>query len=127
MPTTALLTPVDVEEFGRELDRIREEVIASLGDKDARYTRGVIATHRKLELAGRALLFASWLPPAWVAGTTALATAKILENAENRPTSPRPARTIRAPLHLRLIGPPGRLGLQTHPSAGIPRTATAPA
>jgi fatty acid desaturase len=80
--TTAVLSRGDVEEFGRELDGIREEVIASLGEEDARYIRGVIATQRKLELAGRALLFASWLPPAWVAGTAALAAAKILENME---------------------------------------------
>ncbi len=82
MSTAALVSPADVEEFGRELDRIRDEVIASLGDKDAQYIRGVIATQRKLELSGRVLLFASWLPPAWVAGTAALAAAKILENME---------------------------------------------
>ncbi|MEV5704743.1 acyl-CoA desaturase [Actinoallomurus sp. NPDC052274] len=82
MSTTALVSPTDVEEFGRELDSIRDEVIASLGDRDARYIRGVIATQRKLELGGRVLLFASWLPPAWAAGTAALATAKILENME---------------------------------------------
>jgi linoleoyl-CoA desaturase len=81
MPTTAL-SRADVEEFGRELDRIRDEVIASLGDNDAKYIRGVIAAQRKLEIGGRALLFASWLPPAWVAGTAALAAAKILENME---------------------------------------------
>ncbi|MFL6052524.1 MAG: fatty acid desaturase family protein [Actinoallomurus sp.] len=80
--TTAILSPTDVEEFGRQLDSIRDEVIASIGHKDAQYIRGVIATQRKLELSGRVLLFASWLPPAWVAGTAALATAKILENME---------------------------------------------
>jgi fatty acid desaturase len=77
MPTT-----VDVEAFGRAMDRIRDEVLATLGEDDARYIRGVIALQRKLELTGRALLFASWLPPAWAAGTAALATAKILENME---------------------------------------------
>jgi linoleoyl-CoA desaturase len=82
MSTTAVLTPADVEEFGRELDKIRNEVIGSLGKQDAKYIRGVIAMQRRLELGGRALLFASWLPPAWVAGTAALATAKILENME---------------------------------------------
>jgi linoleoyl-CoA desaturase len=46
MSTTALLSPVDVEEFGRELDSIRDEVMASLGEEDARYIRGVIATQR---------------------------------------------------------------------------------
>jgi linoleoyl-CoA desaturase len=82
MPETALPKPADVEEFGRELDKIRDEVTGSLGEKDANYIRGVIAAQRRLELAGRALLLASWLPPAWAAGTTALATAKILENME---------------------------------------------
>jgi NADPH-dependent stearoyl-CoA 9-desaturase len=82
MTSTAFLTPAEIEEFGRELDQIRDEVIASLGEKDAAYIRGVIAAQRKLELGGRVLLFASWLPPAWVAGTAALATAKILENME---------------------------------------------
>ncbi|GAA0975088.1 acyl-CoA desaturase [Acrocarpospora macrocephala] len=82
MPATSHLTRADVEEFGRELDKIREEVLASLGEQDARYIRGIISTQRKLELGGRVLLFASWLPPAWAAGTAALATAKILENME---------------------------------------------
>ncbi|GLX08208.1 acyl-CoA desaturase [Microbispora sp. NBRC 16548] len=73
---------VDAERFGRELDKIRDEVLASLGERDAAYIRGLIAVQRKLELGGRALLFASWLPPAWIAGTAALAVAKILENME---------------------------------------------
>jgi linoleoyl-CoA desaturase len=76
------ISTVDVEEFGRELDKIREEVIASRGEDDARYIRRVIAVQRALEVGGRALLFASVLPPAWLAGTAALATAKILENME---------------------------------------------
>ncbi|TKK89509.1 acyl-CoA desaturase [Herbidospora galbida] len=82
MTSTAHLAPGDIEEFGRELDKIREEVLADLGDRDARYIRDVIAVQRKLELGGRVLLLASWLPPAWIAGTAALATAKILENME---------------------------------------------
>ncbi|MEZ0074187.1 fatty acid desaturase [Planotetraspora sp. GP83] len=82
MPGASRLTPAEVEEFGRELDKIRDEVLASLGERDARYIRGLVVTQRKLELAGRALLCASWLPPAWIAGTAALATAKILENME---------------------------------------------
>jgi hypothetical protein len=82
MPTTTSLTPADVEAFGRELDKIRDQVIASLGEKDAAYIRGLIAAQRKLEIGGRVLLFAPWLPPAWAAGTAALATAKTLENME---------------------------------------------
>ncbi|GAA1003696.1 fatty acid desaturase [Acrocarpospora pleiomorpha] len=82
MTDTAHLTPADIEELGRELDKIRQEVLADLGERDARYIRAVIAAQRTLELGGRALLLAAWLPPAWAAGTAALATAKILENME---------------------------------------------
>ena len=57
-------------------------MIASRGEDDARYIRRVIAIQRELEVGGRALLFASILPPAWLAGTAMLATAKILENME---------------------------------------------
>ena len=80
--TTAHLTEADIDEFGRELDRIRDEVIAARGEADARYIRRVIAVQRGMEAGGRALLFVSILPPAWLAGTAALATAKILENME---------------------------------------------
>jgi linoleoyl-CoA desaturase len=80
--TTEQLTEAEIEQLGRELDRIREEVIASRGEADARYIRRVIAVQRGLEAGGRALLFVSALPPAWLAGTVALATAKILENME---------------------------------------------
>jgi len=82
MTTTEYLTEADVEKLGLELDRIREEVIASRGEDDARYIHRVIAAQRSLELSGRVLLFASIVPPAWLAGTAALATAKILENME---------------------------------------------
>src|SRR5690606_35863503 len=60
MPAVPELTPEELEEFGRELDRIRTEVMTSLGEEDARYIRGLVATRRGLEVAGRALLFASW-------------------------------------------------------------------
>jgi linoleoyl-CoA desaturase len=76
------VTTPDIEEFGCELDRIREEIVASLGEGDARYIRRVIATQRHLEVGGRAAMFASLLPPAWFAGTTMLAISKILENME---------------------------------------------
>ncbi|WP_250282769.1 fatty acid desaturase family protein, partial [Frankia sp. CiP1_Cm_nod2] len=82
MAGTTQLTAVDVEEFGRALDRLREEILASLGEGDARYIRRVITVQRSLEAGGRAVMFASLLPPAWLAGTAMLATAKILENME---------------------------------------------
>ncbi|GAB3837542.1 fatty acid desaturase family protein [Dactylosporangium cerinum] len=82
MPLPEHLTEVDFKEIGRELDQIRDEVTAGLGDHDARYIRRVIAVQRGLEVGGRTLLTVSILPPAWLAGTAALAVAKILENME---------------------------------------------
>jgi fatty acid desaturase len=79
---TVTMTPEQAENFGRELDAIRERVIADLGDRDATYIRRVIKAQRALEVGGRALLFAGLLPPAWLAGTAMLAASKILDNME---------------------------------------------
>jgi linoleoyl-CoA desaturase len=80
--SAAHLTDADLERFGAELDAIRASVIDDLGESDARYIRRVIAVQRGLEVSGRGLLLVSLFPPAWVAGTGALAVAKILENME---------------------------------------------
>ncbi|SFT99315.1 linoleoyl-CoA desaturase [Geodermatophilus amargosae] len=76
------LTPEDIELIGKELDEIRQGVIDSRGESDARYIRKVIDVHRKIELGSRAVLLASGFPPAWIAGTVGLSIAKILENME---------------------------------------------
>ncbi|MDQ2637388.1 MAG: fatty acid desaturase [Actinomycetota bacterium] len=76
------LTAEQTEAFGRELDAIRERVIADLGERDADYIRGVIKAQRTLEVTGRALLFGGILPPLWLAGTTMLSLSKILDNME---------------------------------------------
>ncbi len=76
------LTAEDIEEIGRRLDEIRNEVIESRGAADAAYIRKVIDVQRKLELGSRAVLLGSLFPPAWVAGTAGLAVAKVLENME---------------------------------------------
>ena len=70
------------EAFGREMDRLRDEVLADLGERDAAYIRRVIAVQRGLEIGGRLALMAGVLPPAWIMGTAMLATSKILENME---------------------------------------------
>jgi fatty acid desaturase len=70
------------DEFGREMDRLREEVLGDLGQRDADYIRRVIAVQRRLEVGGRLALMAGVLPPAWILGTAMLATSKILENME---------------------------------------------
>jgi fatty acid desaturase len=78
----AHLTDEQVDALGEELDAIRAEVVASLGEKDAQYIHTVIAVQRALEVAGRGSLLFSLFPPAWIAGTAALTVAKILDNME---------------------------------------------
>jgi NADPH-dependent stearoyl-CoA 9-desaturase len=78
----AHLTDDDIAELGRELDAIREEVLAARGESDSAYIRKVIDVQRALEMGGRGVLLFSLFPPAWIAGTTALSIAKILENME---------------------------------------------
>jgi len=78
----AHLSEQDVEAIGVELDAIREQVLASRGADDAAYIRKVVKIHRYLESGGRITLLASILPPAWLAGTAMLSTAKVLENME---------------------------------------------
>jgi NADPH-dependent stearoyl-CoA 9-desaturase len=76
------LTEADVAQLGKELDAIREQVLASRGERDARYIRTVITRQRQLEMGSRAVLLLSLFPPAWVVGTAGLSVAKILENME---------------------------------------------
>ncbi len=78
-PTYHGLTEDQLEEFGKELDAIRNRVIADLGDADRDYLMKVIKAQRKLEITGRALFY---LPPAWPLAVAALGAAKILDNME---------------------------------------------
>ncbi|TSD97332.1 fatty acid desaturase [Skermania sp. ID1734] len=78
----AHLTEADVEALGIEFDAIRRDIEAARGERDARYIRNTIRLQRGLEIAGRATLFASFLPPAWLAGATLLGLSKIIENME---------------------------------------------
>jgi fatty acid desaturase len=79
---TVTLTPEQAEAFGRELDALKERVIADLGERDATYIRRVIKAQRALELSGRALLFGGIFPPFWLAGTAMLGLSKIIDNME---------------------------------------------
>lgn len=84
-----ILSHAAIEDFGRELDAIADEIKADLGESDARYIRRLIKIQRGLALGGRLLIFASLAATAWPLffaviglGTLALATSKILENME---------------------------------------------
>ena len=76
------LTPEQIEELGREFEKLHERVKDDLGERDAKYIRSVIAMQRRLALIGRLELIASrWRIP-WVVGASTLGVAKILENME---------------------------------------------
>jgi len=91
------LTDAEIDEFGRELDAIRDEVMDSRGARDRAYILKLIRVQRGLALGGRFVMYASlFLVPAWGhalagwgaclavlgLGTVMLGLAKILENME---------------------------------------------
>ena len=73
------LTAAQLEEFGNEMDAIRQRVLGQLGEEDATYIRNVVKRQRQFEVAGRALMY---LPPAWPLAVAALSVSKILDNME---------------------------------------------
>lgn len=73
------LSAEQFDEIGREMDAIRNEVLASRGDRDARYIRGLVKRQRQLEVAGRVMMM---LPPTWPLAVVALSASKILDNME---------------------------------------------
>ena len=86
------LGAAELERFGAELDALRARILASLGQRDARYIRRVVKAVRYTGLAGRGLLFLGALAlafdtpvlmwGAWIGGVLLLALSKILENME---------------------------------------------
>ena len=76
------LTDDEVEEIGRTLDALREQVLASRGARDAAYIRRMIAVQRCLEVGGRVVLLGSRSRTAWWLGTASLALSKVLDNME---------------------------------------------
>ncbi len=82
MNTSRTLNRDEVAALQAELDQVRAEVVADLGDKDARYIRRVIRVQRYSALAGRIALFFGFNPITWPLGVFMLSVAKILENME---------------------------------------------
>ncbi|MFM8412731.1 MAG: fatty acid desaturase family protein, partial [Alphaproteobacteria bacterium] len=78
----ARLTREQVDDLGRELDALREEVLADLGPADAAYIRRVVRVARASAVVGRTLLMFGVDPVSFVVGTAALSLAKVLDNME---------------------------------------------
>jgi len=81
------LSADEVEQLGRELDAIRQEVEESRNAEDAAYINRIIRVQRGLAAGGRVAMLASSYSrragkPALVAGAAMLGIAKILENME---------------------------------------------
>ena len=91
------LNDAELEEFGREMDAIREDTLDALGDKDRKYILRVIKLHRSMDFVSRMIIFAGlFFHPLWQhawagqttmlslfgIGTLMLGLAKILENME---------------------------------------------
>ena len=76
------LTDAEADAFGRELDALRREVVADLGQRDVDHIRAVMRTAFRCEAAGRLLLHFGLDPLSFAAGTAALGAAKILDNME---------------------------------------------
>jgi linoleoyl-CoA desaturase len=76
------LTQDDLDAIARELDAIRDEVRADLGERDAAYIRRVIAVQRALEVSARLLPIVSRSRKATVASAALLTVAKVLDNME---------------------------------------------
>src|SRR3954465_6732213 len=79
---TVTMTPEQTEAFGRELDALKERVIADLGERDATYIRRIIKAQRALEVGGGAVRFGRIFPPFWLAGTAMLGLSKVIDNME---------------------------------------------
>jgi len=77
-----MLTYEQLDEFGHELDGIRQRVLDDLGQADANYIRRVIRVQQTAEVLGRIGIFFPFFLPVFFAGIFFLGLSKILENME---------------------------------------------
>jgi linoleoyl-CoA desaturase len=76
------LTAAEADAFGRELDALRLETLADLGQRDVDHIRRIIRIVRYTDLGGRVLLLVGVDPLTFALGVLTLGTSKILENME---------------------------------------------
>ncbi len=76
------LNEQQLDNLAQDLDAIREEVLADLGERDARYIRRIVRLHRTLEVGGRVMMPFGFIPPVFAAAVASLGISKILENME---------------------------------------------
>ncbi|WP_166263924.1 fatty acid desaturase family protein [Marinobacter caseinilyticus] len=76
------LTHEQLNSLEQDLNAIRDEVRADLGDRDARYIRRIIRLHRTLAVGGRLMMPLGFIPPVFTAAVASLGLSKIIENME---------------------------------------------
>ena len=76
------LSPAELEQFGAEIEAIRQKHLADVGERDVKYITKIEKAVRYTEVAGRTMLMAGFFPPAFVLGSLTLGISKILENME---------------------------------------------
>ncbi len=76
------MTEAQLSELEQDLNAIRNDVLADLGERDAHYIRRIVRLHRTLEVGGRVIMPFGFIPPVFVAATAALGLSKIIENME---------------------------------------------
>ena len=82
MTAKTRLYGAELAAFESELDALRVETLAQVGESDARHIRRMRGVVQGSAIAGRGLLMFGWGPVSWIAGVLSLATAKIVENME---------------------------------------------
>lgn len=83
MPSARIPSAETLQAFEQELNVIRDDVMAKVGQKDANYIRRLIRFQRGLDLSARVMIvlgFVHW--GFWIVGVLALGIAKILDNME---------------------------------------------
>ncbi|MFO1463986.1 MAG: fatty acid desaturase [bacterium] len=68
--------------FSQEIDSVRAEIEASLGEEDVRYVKKLRKVSRQMEALGRFLIFVSMDPVTWLVGVTALWVHRQIETTE---------------------------------------------
>ncbi len=80
--TSRQLTAAEADAFGREIDALRLETLADLGQRDVDHIRRMIRIVQYTEVGGRVLLHFGVGPLTFALGVSALGASKILENME---------------------------------------------
>ncbi len=71
-----------LEQLSADLDALKNETLAKLGEEDANHIRKIVSIQRTCEVTGRIFLMFGLNPICWSLGVGLLGTSKILENME---------------------------------------------